>query len=983
MKSKLEADQGTDFANKVQVLVNNYSKFAEKNEMFFFPEYTNHGIGHIERVLEIVDKLIPDNTFEKLTYQDIGVIIIAVVLHDIGMQTNVDLFENMINGNYDKVRKSEFGDKTWNELWAVFLKESKYWDDTKKNNVLGDKPNTKVIVEIPNLKDSSIEKKYDRKLIGEFIRKHHHRLADDIVSMDYIRNKVFKFNEESEDNILLQCLNLAGLVARSHGMALRDTFDYLKSKNPGTRWSEPRNTHIVYLMVLLRLADLLDMKKDRTNQSEEEVKKMSSPLSRLEHAQHKAIWDVKYGGVNDKEKIDVEVVLTEVKDDLQKGKKDFYNKENVKIYDKIKDYVDYIQDELDKSWAVLGEVYRNKFALEFRRIEIDNITDEYFEDTYKLIPKQFKFRLNDDLAKLLVEPLYGDYPTFGVRELVQNAVDACRECMDKDPHVDVKLDTKKGIFTIKDTGKGMTLEEIENYFLTIGSSFKDNIDWQKIRDDKHIYRTGCFGIGVLASFLLGDRIIVETRSRNKNESGYRFEISLSDKFVFISKKEKLNYGTKIEIKCKETSLRKLIKDVNYKDVNYKNVNYEDDKHYEDFEDDGSETKWYNWYIDEKPIVKYFCDGKKIFPSITDDFNRYRELKHKSVIFGVIRFKTYGIFCDTFLFEKYLYCNGFFITSESKKRDFCIPNLENYYPFGIPSLQITDKQNKLPINLNRTNLEKNYKYDFEDDLAKEVCKNFICEYLAITNISTAFVDSCSNCYFCKDGFTFNNLYTKKKLSNKYIIYLNFSDNDKLVKYLIYYFMNEWYAHYDKKQKYIFYFINKLSNEQITKTVAIHDDEFREVTFNLDLNFMNGKSLYYKKYNLYSNNSSKHFKLLKMIIDWWSPKNLKIPFALRAISIVETNSQNFKDSQSLELNNLFDNYLDEDPIIPYNIEDRKNKFKKIFDDKELSKIIDYYIQIDMKKSSYKSIINLPSSIYKKGKSIEKFFQPEENIDVVLID
>ena len=197
------------------------------------------------------------------------------------------------------------------------------------------------------------------------------------------------------------------------------------------------------------------------------------------------------------------------------------------------------------------------------------------------------------------------------------------------------------------------------------------------------------------------------------------------------------------------------------------------------------------------------------------------------------------------------------------------------------------------------------------------------------------------------------------------------------------MNEWYAHYDKKQKYIFYFINKLSNEQITKTVAIHDDEFREVTFNLDLNFMNGKSLYYKKYNLYSNNSSKHFKLLKMIIDWWSPKNLKIPFALRAISIVETNSQNFKDSQSLELNNLFDNYLDEDPIIPYNIEDRKNKFKKIFDDKELSKIIDYYIQIDMKKSSYKSIINLPSSIYKKGKSIEKFFQPEENIDVVLID
>ena len=461
LKIKLENDESTDFANKVNVLVNNYSKFAKKNEMFFFPEYTNHGIGHIERILEIVDKLIPETNYGSLTYQDVGVIIIAVVLHDIGMQTSITLFEEMINGKYDGVRKSEFKDKTWKELWDAFLKESKYWNEAKKNDVLG-KESHKVIVENLNLKDSRYEKNYNRKLIGEFIRRHHHRLADDIASIDFIRNKVFQFNEESKDQILLECLNMAGLVARSHGMALRDTFGFLENKYPGSRWSEPRNTHIVYLMVLLRLADLLDMKKDRTNQSNEEVKKMSSPLSRLEHAQHKAIWDVKYGGVNDQERIDVEVVLPEI-ENLQKVEEDLQRKENIKIYVKIKDYVNYIQNELDKSWAILGEVYHNKFALGFRRIMIDNLTDNVFEKRYELIPKQFRLRLNDDLAKLLIEPLYGNNPSFGVRELVQNAVDACRECMDKNPHVDVKLDTKKGIFTIIDSGKGMTLEEIEKY----------------------------------------------------------------------------------------------------------------------------------------------------------------------------------------------------------------------------------------------------------------------------------------------------------------------------------------------------------------------------------------------------------------------------------------------------------------------------------------------------------------------------------------
>ena len=150
--------------------------------MFFFPEYTDHGIGHIERVLEIVDKLIPNSTYKKMTYQDVGVIIIAVVLHDIGMHTSIDLFKNMINGEYDSACKPAFKDKKWKVLWEEFLKKSNYWDEEKQINVLGEKPNDEVIVKIPELKDFKEKKEYNRKLIGEFIRIHHHRLANDIPS---------------------------------------------------------------------------------------------------------------------------------------------------------------------------------------------------------------------------------------------------------------------------------------------------------------------------------------------------------------------------------------------------------------------------------------------------------------------------------------------------------------------------------------------------------------------------------------------------------------------------------------------------------------------------------------------------------------------------------------------------------------------------------------------------------------------------------
>ncbi len=139
-----------------------------------------------------------------------------------------------------------------------------------------------------------------------------------------------------------------------------------------------------------------------------------------------------------------------------------------------------------------------------------------------------------DLLSLMVGPLYGNKPEIGVRELLQNSVDACRELQDflqqrpefpKPDWVDLNGDVtitlreepekKAGWFEIVDRGIGMTADVVRNYFLRAGASFRRSDAWRDLHETAlgkaRVMRSGRFGVGVLASFLLGDVVEVSTR----------------------------------------------------------------------------------------------------------------------------------------------------------------------------------------------------------------------------------------------------------------------------------------------------------------------------------------------------------------------------------------------------------------------------------------------------------------------------------------
>lgn len=143
---------------------------------------------------------------------------------------------------------------------------------------------------------------------------------------------------------------------------------------------------------------------------------------------------------------------------------------------------------------------------------------------------------------LLLLPKYTD-KWAGIRDLIQNAIDACkvrRELLERyasdsdvyQPTITVILDPENGAATIKDNGVGMTADTLRKYFLTIGSSYYTSADFAQQKFKFQPY--GRLGVGILSCFTLSDRMLVRTRYFDE-AAGYELEMRKGQNFVHINK----------------------------------------------------------------------------------------------------------------------------------------------------------------------------------------------------------------------------------------------------------------------------------------------------------------------------------------------------------------------------------------------------------------------------------------------------------------
>lgn len=517
---------------QVDLAISVVSEVLTVSHLPFFPDYTDHGFDHLSAVLAIADKLMTNDARGELTAEDIAVLVISILLHDLALHLSEAGFETLLLSS--GVIKTD-----WALKFGEFFTEAQHWNQRELVDVFGVDAVQHRQGVIRNPLDHLADlNETDRKLIGEFIRRHHPFLA-----LEFAR---CGFPGASGERIIFSSvgrdlLEIAGQVARSHGLPLRGAIQLLDECQ--IHRLEEQNVHPIYLMGLIRIADYLDMGANRAPMIAFSYKTIASLISRKEWANNQALRTISWG-IPDIESLYIPAKPT-----------------NVESYLVLTRWLNDIQYELDTTWAVFGEFYGIHPRLSLLRIAIrrvrSNILDDpkAFAKAAPFVPRQVALEIaGSEVAKLFVEPLYGARPEIAIRELLQNSVDAVNErwAYEKrhqsngtspsetgsDPDVQIWLDgpsTPVPKLTVVDRGIGMSEDVVIDYFLKVGASFRNSIAWKRefnlpTQDangdvNSKVMRSGRFGVGVLAAFLLGDSIEVWTR-HVASDRGLTFRLTM-------------------------------------------------------------------------------------------------------------------------------------------------------------------------------------------------------------------------------------------------------------------------------------------------------------------------------------------------------------------------------------------------------------------------------------------------------------------------
>jgi Histidine kinase-, DNA gyrase B-, and HSP90-like ATPase len=474
-----------------------------------FPDFTDHGPEHLSEVLAIAHELVAPRSWPHLTSDDVAVFVLSVLLHDIGMHVTTDGFTSLFQGKTAHRPVVFFDNLEWNQLWKVFRTQASRFDSKHNIELFGAPEPVQLDLGCSNWTENQ------RRLAGECLRRHHARLAHEIALYG------FPGPEATEplkiDSDFQELGDLAGVIARSHGTNLRNCVEYLKERYNDT--IRPLNIHAVFLMGLLRLSDFLQFSPGRAPKTRLRVQSLRSLVSRREWKKH--IVNVAFEG-EDPESLYV-----------------YCDPQDVETFLGVRNLLQEFQTELDGTWAVLGEVYRgDQFFLSKRRVRSNLEARGWTPPQNKYVPIHARFSSNNpELLNCLVGPLYGYELAYGIRELIQNAVDAVREIKEVGHYIqsesgaDIQVTLERDSLTVEDCGVGMTADTVQNYFLRAGASFRTSDVWRQEFTDRSgaskVLRSGRFGVGALASFLISDKIEVTTRHWSQ-ASGLSFQASLFD-----------------------------------------------------------------------------------------------------------------------------------------------------------------------------------------------------------------------------------------------------------------------------------------------------------------------------------------------------------------------------------------------------------------------------------------------------------------------
>lgn len=160
----------------------------------------------------------------------------------------------------------------------------------------------------------------------------------------------------------------------------------------------------------------------------------------------------------------------------------------------------------------------------------------------------------ENILPIIKRWLYSEKEIF-LRELVSNAADAILKLAKlslvgevtreiPEARIDVVVDKEKGQIVIKDTGLGMTADEIKRYINQVAfSGLHDFLDKYKDKDDSQQV-IGHFGLGFYSSFMVAHTVEIETLSFKEGAEPAHWRCAGSTEFE-LTKGTKKDVGTEI------------------------------------------------------------------------------------------------------------------------------------------------------------------------------------------------------------------------------------------------------------------------------------------------------------------------------------------------------------------------------------------------------------------------------------------------------
>ena len=442
-------------------------------------QYTLHDETHFLRVTQLMGYLIPDAVV--LNSLELALLILAAYFHDQGIV----------------LEDSECTALDQNLKFKLF-----------KNNWIIDHPNYREISQraIDNRLSESERKKcrelefeLSAALFTDYVRVTHGTRSAEFVKLRYGRDKRFEAFG----------VNFASHLARlcsSHTIPVDELGSRLKLAYDESIGQSALN--MVYLAIVLRLADLLDFDVERTPDELFRTIHFTSDVSLFEWAKHRAV----EGWIITPEQIRFTVSCLHPA----------YQRAVLR-------FMDYIDGELTNIHSALRlfPTAVSKYALPLPE-KVDRSRIQAKDGAYEYHDLEFTLSRDEIVKLLMTENLYSS-PSLCVRELLQNSLDALRHrraLLKKDERVDWGqgrvlmehlIDTSgREVLRCTDNGIGMDEEIVTRFLVRAGRSYYRSPEFELERAslaaaDADFDPCARFGIGFMSCFMLGEQIKITTR----------------------------------------------------------------------------------------------------------------------------------------------------------------------------------------------------------------------------------------------------------------------------------------------------------------------------------------------------------------------------------------------------------------------------------------------------------------------------------------